>query len=28
MQRCLARIARAPHLSPDVTEVVTRTLAG
>jgi aminopeptidase N len=28
MQRCLARIARAPRLSPDVTEVVTRTLAG
>jgi aminopeptidase N len=27
MQRCLARIARAAKLSPDVREVVTRTLA-
>jgi aminopeptidase N len=27
MQRCLARIARTPKLSPDVGEVVTRTLA-
>jgi aminopeptidase N len=28
MQRCLARIARSPNLSPDVSEVVTRTLSG
>jgi aminopeptidase N len=27
MFRCLSRIARTPHLSPDVSEVVTRTLA-
>jgi aminopeptidase N len=27
MQRCLQRIARAPNLSPDVREIVTRTLA-
>jgi aminopeptidase N len=27
MQRCLERIARAPKLSPDVNEIVTRTLA-
>jgi aminopeptidase N len=27
MLRCLSRIARTPHLSPDVSEVVTRTLA-
>ena len=27
MQRCLQRIARTPHLSPDVTEIVSRTLA-
>ncbi len=26
MQRCLSHIARTPNLSPDVTEVVTRTL--
>jgi hypothetical protein len=26
MRKCLARIARSPNLSPDVTEVVTRTL--
>jgi aminopeptidase N len=26
MQRCLSRIARTPDLSPDVSEVVTRTL--
>ena len=27
MQRCLSKIARTPNLSPDVTEVVSRTLA-
>jgi aminopeptidase N len=27
MQRCLERIARSRNLSPDVTEIVTRTLA-
>ncbi len=27
MQRCLERIARTPKLSPDVSEIVTRTLA-
>jgi aminopeptidase N len=27
MQRCLQRIARAPNLSPDVSEIVSRTLA-
>jgi aminopeptidase N len=27
MERCLQRIARTPNLSPDVREVVTRTLA-
>ncbi|HEX6137949.1 MAG TPA: aminopeptidase N [Casimicrobiaceae bacterium] len=27
MQRCLQRIARTPHLSPDVSEIVSRTLA-
>jgi aminopeptidase N len=27
MQRCLTRIARTPNLSPDVSEVVSRTLA-
>ncbi len=27
MQRCLQRIARAPDLSPDVSEIVSRTLA-
>jgi aminopeptidase N len=26
MQQCLQRIAKTPNLSPDVTEVVTRTL--
>src|SRR5579862_509184 len=27
MQRCLSKIARTPNLSPDVSEVVSRTLA-